>query len=179
MLQFSKAQPEGEKKQYPRLDKAGRNVAEVVKVEAIQNKEHPDWKPGIRFLFRVLEEPFVGSFASGLVTSFWKIGNALDNWCAALGINGAELTDDMSDDIFKKRRAVVGIEINDKGYANVKALYAMREEDKARISPKANFQRQNSRPAAAPVQTPPPAPVAAKPPVSAPGVITKDNSLPF
>ncbi len=179
MLQFFKAQPDGEKKQYPRIDKAGRYVAEVVKVEQIQNKEHPDWKPGTRFLFRVLEEPFVGSFASGIVTSEWKIGNALDSWCAALGINGAELTDIISEDIFKKRRAVIGIEINDRGYPNVKALYTLRDEDKARISPKANYNRPAASPAPQQAQPKAAAPIAQQPPVSNPGTITKDDSLPF
>lgn len=178
MLQFFKDDPT-QKKQYPKLDKEGRYVAEVVKVEQVQNKQHPDWKPGTRFLFRVLEEPFVGSFASGIIPSYWKIGNALDTWCAALGINGAELTDEIAEDLFKRRRAVIGVEINDKGYPNVKALYALQEADKARISPKADFKKQSAPAAAA--QVPPVAkpPVAAKPPVSAPGVITQDDSLPF
>lgn len=178
MLQIFKEQPH-DKKQYPRIDKPGRYVAEVVKVEQFQNKEHPDWKPALRFVFRVLEEPFVGSFVSGLINPNWKIGNALDNWCSALGINGAELPDEMPDDLFKKRRAVIGIEINEKGYPNVKALYVMRDEDKARISPKANFNRQNPTPAPTPAPAPQQAPIAAKPPVVNPGVVTKDDSLPF
>jgi hypothetical protein len=184
MLQFSKAQA-GEKKAYPKLDKPGRYIAEVVKVEQIKSKEHPDWKPGTRFLFRVLEAPFIGSFASGIVTSFWKLGNPLDVWFSALGINGAELDENMSDDLFKKRRVVIGVEINPQGYANVKALYAPRAEDEARIAPEAvrnNYTPKTQLPAGG-TTTPAPASVqqapVQRPPVQAPGVVTKDDSLPF
>lgn len=193
MLQFSKGQPEGEKKQYAKIDKPGRYIAEVVKVEQVQSKTHADWKPGTRFLFRVLEEPFVGSFTSGLITSFWKVGNQLDTWCAALGVNGAELTDNISEDFFKKRRAVVAIEMNDAGYANVKAIYAPRPEDLARIAPRNGGKPAAATPApqAAPAAQPQvnaaggtaayqaPAQTISTPPVAQRGPVTQDDSLPF
>lgn len=184
MLQFNKAQS-GEKKVYPKIDKSGRYIAEVVKVEPIQNKQHLDWKPGNRFLFRVLEAPFVGAFASGIVTSFWKIGNPLDNWLSALGIDGATLGAATDDESLKKRRVVIGVEISPEGYANVKALYPPRLEDEARIAPEAlrnNYAPRAQAPSPAPVQQAPaqvqPAPVQ-RPPAQAPGIVTKDDSLPF
>lgn len=187
MIEFKKQETQYEKTEAPRITgsegETREYVAEVVKIETFQSKSHPDWAPSIKFIFRVLEEPFVGGFASGLVTSVWTSGNKLDRWLTALGVSGSKIGDQFSSDQLKKAVVRATIKIKD-GFANVTELGAMSERDFKRISPDAH-----KKPVQKPVnQTTQPTPAAttASPVISTPsaqpvtqGEVTQDESLPF
>ena len=139
MIEFKKQEhAEYEKTEAPRITEAREYVAEVVKIEPFQSKQHPDWAPSIRFIFRVLEEPFVGGFASGLVTSIWTPGNKLDKWLTAFGVSGSNIGDSLSSDQLKKAVVRATIKISKDGFANVTDLESMAERDFKRISPDAH-----------------------------------------
>jgi len=177
MLKFKK----GEAKQQfnnspaPRITKNDTYVAEVVKIESFQSESHPDWAPSIKFIFRVIEEPFFGGFASGLTVAEWNKGNKLDNWLIALGVETADIGAELSSEQLRGQIAKIKVELSagrdgQPGFANVKGLEKMHPVDFQRISP--NYKRHvkgTQAPAKAPAQAPAPvAPVAQPAPVLAP-----------
>jgi len=162
MLKFKK----GEAKQQfndtpaPRITKNDTYVAEVVKIEPFQSETHPDWAPSIKFIFRVIEEPFFGGFASGLTAAEWNKGNKLDHWLIALGVETANIGDELSSEQLRGQIAKVKVELSKEGFANVKGLEKMHPVDFQRISP--NYKKRTPKSAAqAPVQQAPAAPAPA------------------
>lgn len=187
MIEFKKQEKaEYEKTEAPRITESREYVAEVVKVEPFQSKQHPDWAPSIKFIFRVLEEPFVGGFASGLVTSIWTPGNKLDRWLTALGVSGANIGDKLSSDQLKKAIVRATVALKD-GFANVTDLQPMAERDFKRVSPDAHKKSAPKSTVATTVQpnssqpAPQPAPQTASPSYTPAPVaqVTKDDSIPF
>jgi hypothetical protein len=198
MIEFRKQEAQYEKTEAPKITgspgESREYVAEVVKIEPFQSKQHPDWAPSIKFIFRVLEEPFVGGFASGLVTSIWTPGNKLDKWLTAFGVSGANIGDSLSSDQLKKAIVRATVVISKDGFANVTDLGVMADRDKARISPdahkKSSFAKPAAQPSAAPQVSQPAAQVTtpgstqvkitSSPASAVPqGEITKDDTIPF
>lgn len=198
MLEFRKADPGSyEKTEAPKITENDREwIGEVVKVELVTNKEHPDWSPSYRVIFRIVEEPFVGAFASGFMPTVWFPEKKLDNWLKAFGIDvkNSNFPDkfQLDPDSLKRKIARIRVKLNKDGFANVPEIYPMLERDYKRIAEGALRQpRQTNAPAAAPVAqasapvtpaaqtvTPPPAAVTPAPaPVQ--GQVTKDSSIPF
>lgn len=185
MIEFKKQESQYEKTEAPRITgsegETREYVAEVVKIESFQSKSHPDWAPAIKFIFRVLEEPFVGGFASGLAPSAWAEGNKLDRWLTAMGVSGAKIGDQFSSDTLKKAVVRATIKIKD-GFPTVTDLGLMSERDFKRISPDAH-----KKPSQKPAANQPAAVTTAKPAASTPvsaqpvqqGEVTQDESLPF
>jgi hypothetical protein len=175
----------------PRITENRELVAEVVKIEEHISKEHPEWTPALKFIFRVLQEPFVGAFASGLVPAIWQPETKLDRWLTALGFTSANMGEtftegDLSSKL-RKTQARITVRIKN-GFPNVVDIQAMSEYDQKLISPDA-FKKQQ-RPVATTTQgtTPQSAPAAEVAPavtpipaatnVTVPGKVTGDE-IPF
>ena len=185
MIKITKQEPpKYDNSNTPRINENRELVAELVKTEELQSKDHPDWKPAIKFIFRVLEEPYVGAFASGLAPAIWQPGTKLDRWLTALGVTGANINDELSLDELKKQTARIIVKMKN-GYATIVDIETMTDRDKIRISPDAHKRNDNrqSQQTSAPANgyghssnaTPPATPPAA----SQQGQVTKDDSIPF
>lgn len=192
MIKLTKQEaPKYDNTNTPKINENRELVAELVKTEELKSKDHPDWKPAIKFIFRVLEEPYVGAFASGLAPSIWQPGTKLDRWLTALGVTSANFGDEFSLDELKKQTARIIVKMKN-GYATIVDIEAMTERDRLRISPDAG-KRSDNRPQQAPLNqastatAPAGAPVIstggptsiAATPAPQQGQVTKDDSIPF
>ena len=168
MLKFKKGEA---KEQYnnspaPKITRNDTFVAEVVKIEPFKSEAHPDWAPSIKFIFRLIEDEFYGGFASGLTAADWNKGNKLDTWLIALGVETANIGDELSSEQLRGQIAKVKIELSpgkdgQPGFANVKGLEKMHPVDFQRISTKYKKHVTGAKSAPPPpAQAPAPAPVA-------------------
>lgn len=202
MLEFRKAEANDyEKGEAPRITETDREwIGEVVKVELVTNKQHPDWSPSYRVIFRIVEEPFVGAFASGFMPTVWFPEKKLDNWLKAFGIDVSKSNFpdkfQLDTDQLRRKIARIRVKLNKDGFANVPEIYPMDQRDYKRIAEGALKGRTSTTTAStapattvtqASVPTTPTAqpvtpPAVAPAPVVAPvvqGQVTKDSSIPF
>lgn len=116
------------KEDYVRPDD-GSYIAEVFKVEEFSSEKHPEWGPSIKFSFKILEEPFVGSIVTGLVNSQWRPDNKLDKWLRGLGINASEIGAEIEPSQLKGIKARILVETNQKDYVTVKHVTALKPNE--------------------------------------------------
>ncbi len=96
----------------PRITESDQYVAHLVKVEKFKSKKHPDWDESFRFIFRVLQEPFVGGFASGITPSMWYKGGKLDSWLSMLGVEQSEEGDELDVHAIKGQKVRVLVKVS-------------------------------------------------------------------
>lgn len=133
----------------------GEYIAEVNNIDEFSSEKHPDYGTSIRFLFKILEEPFVGSLVSGLVTSVWRPGNKLDKWLQGMGVDGTAVGDELKLEDLKGKQIRVYVEKDIKsGYTNVKNVKPLRSTDKLAPAVQVNQTVTAAQPAAAPVHIP-------------------------
>ena len=101
--------------------------AEVSKVEMFVSEKHPEYGTSIKFVFRLLDEPYTSTNVNGLVNASWKPGNKLDKWLRALGLENADVGSEVNPSVFVGRKAQVTLEKNPKNdFINVKMVHPMR-----------------------------------------------------
>jgi hypothetical protein len=114
----------------------GEYVAELTDVVEFASEQHPEWGTSLRFQFKILEEPFVNSVVSGLVSASWKPGNKLDKWLIGLGVDSTNIGDELKVEELKGRQARIYVEKDPKSeYVNVKLVKPLRATDSNRIAP--------------------------------------------
>lgn len=157
----------------PRITESDTYVAHLVKVQKFKSKMHPDWDDSFRFIFRVLQEPFVGGFASGIRPCNWFPGSKLDEWLTVLGVEQAKEGDVLDVHSIKGQKVRILVKLSNDGFANVTELFSMRDKDHELIAPGAldndkNYQKkeQASTPAPQTQVTATPAPAATPAPVA-------------
>jgi hypothetical protein len=122
------------KEDYAKPDN-GEYIAELTKVETWESDKHPEYGTSIRFTFKILEEPFVNTLVSGLVSASWKPGNKLDKWLQGLGLDQSEVGTEIDSENLVGRQARVFVEEDKKsGYTNVKEVNSLRPADKSRVT---------------------------------------------
>jgi len=105
----------------------GTYVAEVTNIEEWSSAQNPEYGVSLRFSFRVLEEPYVGSIITGLVSAQWREGNKLDKWLSALGLAGAQIDTELDPGMLKGRQCQITVQKDQKsGFTNVVLVMAMK-----------------------------------------------------
>src|ERR1700688_4674102 len=97
------------KEDYAKPDN-GEYIAELTKVETWESDKHPEYGTSIRFTFKILEEPFVNTLVSGLVSASWKPANKLDKWLQGLGLDQSEVGTEIDSENLVGRQARVFVE---------------------------------------------------------------------
>jgi hypothetical protein len=112
----------------------GEYIAELTAVEPMTSDKHPEFGTSLRFTFKVLEEPCVGTLVSGLVSAVWRPGNKLDKWLLGLSMETANIGDELDLEALKGRQARVYVEKDPKSsYVNVKLVKPLRATDTQRV----------------------------------------------
>lgn len=190
---IKKEEYERDLNRFPRPDN-GEYVAEITNVKFVP-KKNPKWDDGIRIVCRILEDQFLGSYASGKCSAIVRPDNRTEKWFKGFGVT-LDVGQNIDSDQLIGRKARIVVETTEDGFTNIKEVYNMRPQDFTRISARLANQSmirnapqaaaptviQSSQPA--PVQvsapaatTPAPAPQASTPSISAAPIA--DDDLPF
>jgi len=116
----------------------GEYIAELTDVVEFASEQHPEWGTSLRFQFKILEDPYVNSVVSGLVSASWKPGNKLDKWLIGLGVDSSNIGDQLNEKELKGKQARIYVEKDPKSdYVNVKLVKPLRATDVNRVVPTA------------------------------------------
>lgn len=142
------------KEDYP-VPEDGEYIAELFNIEPFSSEAHPEYGTSLKFTFKVLEEPNVGTLVSGLTSAVWRAGSKLDKWLTGLGLETSSIGDELDLQALKGRQARVYVEKDEKsGYTNIKHVKILKSDDSQRIvsKPVAKVETPVAQPVVAPVQ---------------------------
>lgn len=158
---------ERDENKFPRPDN-GEYVAEITNVKFVP-KKNPKWDDSIRIVCRILEDQYLGSYASGKCSAVVRPENRTEKWFKGFGVT-LDVGQNIDSDQLIGRKARVVVETTEDGFTNIKEVYNMRPQDFTRISARLANQSmlRNAPQAAAPtvIQSSQPAPVQVSAPVA-------------
>ena len=107
----------------------------VAQLHGVEDVLGGPYGPSLKFVFKILEEPYENSTVSGLVNAKWKPKNKLDKWLVGLGLNASKIGTRIDPKSLIGNQVRVYVAENKKGYAEVKEINPLRKKQSEVTAP--------------------------------------------